>query len=535
MSGDVFGIDLGTTYSAVAVINDLDQAEVIKNQNSEDTTPSVVYFDSGVAIVGGEAKSSLVADPDNGCALIKRHMGTSFPQDFAGQTYTPESISGLILKELAQAANQERGRAISKAVITVPAYFGMQEKESTRQAAEMAGLEVVGILAEPIAAALSEGVKGEKRETILIYDLGGGTFDTTVMIAEPGNVEVVAVDGNRLLGGADWDKALAQVVVDKFAVAAGLDDDPSEDPDFMIELLDTVEKNKKLLTKKQDVSFRCRYEGADERVSVTREEFEAATAHMLKQTVEITQRVIETAQAKSPGLTIDKVLLVGGSSKMPMVHEGLKAAGFDPIPTQYDLAVAKGAAIYGQAILSGATPFPAGGESAADDTSAAAPTNEEPKYFLGGATTLNVKNVLSRAVGVQFVRDDGTGNHVPYIGFLVHANDALPVEAVQDAYTAAPNQTGIRVQLFEQGGEVESETVEANNLLKEAEISDLPPLPASSLVQLVLGISGEGLATLSAREPQSGRELTIEAKISALKPEEIDAGKELVGGLTTRS
>lgn len=537
MSGEVFGIDLGTTYSAVAVINDLDQAEIIKNQNGDDTTPSVVYFDGGAAIVGVEAKSALITDSDSGCALIKRQMGTVFPQDFGGQTYTPEAISGLILKELAGAANRERASAITKAVVTVPAYFGVKEKEATKQAGEIAGLEVVGILAEPIAAALSLGVRGERRETILIYDLGGGTFDTTVIIAEPGNVEVVAVDGNRSLGGADWDKALTQLVIDKFREQAGLSDDPTEDPDFMAEILQDAEAKKKQLTRKQDAIFRCRFEDADEKILVTRAEFESATAHLVQQTVEITRRVIETAAAKSEGLAVDKLLLVGGSSRMPMVDAALRTAGFEPIPTDFDLSVAKGAAIYGQAILSGAVPFDSGDtREGAGEADGRAETNAEPKYFLGGATTLNIKNVLSRGIGIEFVRDDGHGGLEGYIGFLAHANDPLPVvETKQEAGTASDNQTGVRLKLYEQGGEVESERVADNNLLQEAEISELPPMPRGSTIELLLSVSSEGLATLSAHEPKSGRQLKIEAKISALKPEEIEAGKELVGGLQTRS
>lgn len=537
MSGEVLGIDLGTTYSAVAVINDLDQAEIIKNQSGDDTTPSVVYFDSGVAIVGSEAKSSLIADADNGCALIKRHMGTEFPQEFAGQTYSPESMSGVILKELVNAANLERSSVITKAVITVPAYFGVKEKEATKQAGEMAGLEVIGILAEPIAAALSLGVRGETRETILVYDLGGGTFDTTVIVAEPGNVEVVAVDGNRSLGGADWDEALSHIVIDKFRQQAGLTENPAEDPDFKAEILQKVEDNKKLLTRKQDVSILCQFEGAKEKVSVTRSEFESATAHLIRQTVEITQRVIETAKEKSPGLAIDRLLLVGGSSRMPMVHDALKAAGFDPIPTDYDLSVAKGAAIYGQAVLSGSVPFEAGDTSAAAGGASGQPAkNTEPKYFLGGAATLNIKNVLSRGIGVKFVREGNAGNIEEYIGFLAHANDPLPVvDTVLEAGTVTDNQTSVRLSLYEQGGEVESEDVGANDLLEEAVITDLPPLPRNSAIELILNISSEGLATLRAREPISGQELTMEARISALKPEEIEAGKELVGGLQTRS
>lgn len=223
---------------------------------------------------------------------------------------------------------------------------------------------------------------------------------------------------------------------------------------------------------------------------------------------------------------------------MPMVDEALRAAGFDPIPTDFDLSVAKGAAIYGQAIVDGAVPFPVSGPG--DENSGAqsgVPTNTVPKYYLGpGATTLNIKNALSRGIGVEFVRGDSSDALEQYIGFLVHANDSLPVvDAKLEAGTASDNQTGVRVKLYEQGGDVESESVSANNLLKEAEITGMPPMPRGSTIELLLSISNEGIATLRAREPISGRELTLEAKISALKPEEVEAGKELVGGLMTRS
>lgn len=531
MSGDVFGIDLGTTYSAVAKINDLDQAEILKNASGADTTPSVLFFEAGGnVVVGSEAKSEMIAHPDDGCALIKRHMGTEYPLEYYGASYTPESLSALILKEMVSAANAEGSTNITKAVITVPAYFGVREKEATKQAGEIAGLEVVGILAEPIAAALSVGVRGEKKETLLVYDLGGGTFDTTVMIAEPGNVEVVAVDGNRVLGGADWDKALADLVVERFVAQAGIANaDPSDDPDFMVELLQTVEEKKISLTKRTEATIRCRYEDYDEKIIVTRADFEQATAHLVSQTAEIAERTIETAKTLKPGLQIDKLILVGGSSRMPMVDQALRAKGWDPVPTEYDLAVAKGAAIYGQALLSGAVPFKTTGNPAGE-----IPVNTAPKYFLGGASTLNIKNVLSRGIGVRFARSDTDGT--PYISFMVHANDSLPiVDEVQTAVTRFDNQSQVNVPLYEQGGEVESEEVEANTLLKEADITGLPPLPKGSPIELVLNINNEGLIRLTAREPQSGKSLELEAKISVLGAKEVEEAKELVTGLLTRS
>ncbi|MFT4188959.1 MAG: Hsp70 family protein, partial [Aeromicrobium sp.] len=288
MSEKVYGIDLGTTYSAIAHINDLDQPEVMKNFEGDETTPSVVFFeDESNVVVGAEAKRSQLTEPDNTCSLIKRRMGDDYELEFWGKSFTPESISALTLSELVRTANSEQGGNVSKVVITVPAYFGVREKEATKQAGEIAGLEVVGIVTEPVAAALSVGVRGEQEETVMVYDLGGGTFDTTVMTVGPGKVDVVAIDGNRSLGGADWDQALAELIVEKFVTQAGLgDEDPMSDPDFEVELLSQAEDTKIRLTRRGEVKVRCRYQDKDEQVSVTRADFEEATRHLLTQTLD---------------------------------------------------------------------------------------------------------------------------------------------------------------------------------------------------------------------------------------------------------
>ena len=217
MSDKVYGIDLGTTYSAVALINEVGLPEIVKNFVGDDTTPSVVYFnDDGSVDVGKSAKQTQIGDPENACSLIKRHIGEEYPLEFRGQSHTPESISSLILKELVNNANSQNGLAITKAVITVPAYFGIQERQATKQAGEIAGLDVVGIIPEPVAAAIALGARQEAKQTMLVFDLGGGTFDTTILTAQTGRVDVVAIDGNRLLGGADWDKRLEDLFLEKF-------------------------------------------------------------------------------------------------------------------------------------------------------------------------------------------------------------------------------------------------------------------------------------------------------------------------------
>ena len=349
----VLGVHLGASYVSVAWINDLDQAEVLLNFDGDRTTPAVVYFESdNNVVVGAEAKRVQLSDPDNACSLIKRHIGTVYPQEFRGQEYTPESISALILKELVKMANSELTQEVSKVVITVPAYFGSKEREATKQAGQIAGLEVVGILAEPVACLLSVGIS-EEPETLLTFDIGGSTFDVTVLHASRSHIETVAIDGNNMLGGADWDDSLAELIADKFVAQAGLgDESPRLDAEFEIVLLGQAEDMKKFLTKRESATVRCRYQDKDEQVTVTRAEFEAATRHLVAQTLEISQRVVKAAESKVPGLKVDRVLLVGGSSKMPMIDAALREQlGWNPANTDFDLAAAKGAAVYGAMLL----------------------------------------------------------------------------------------------------------------------------------------------------------------------------------------
>lgn len=529
MSELVYGIDLGTTYSAIARINDQGAAEVVNNFEGSTATPSAVFFEGGDNIVvGAEAKRVALSDPDNTCMLIKRHMGTDHELTYEGKEWTPESISALILRELVNAANQESGQDASKVVITVPAYFGVQEREATRQAGEIAGLDVVGIVTEPVAAALSLGIRGESAETILVYDLGGGTFDTTIMAVESGKVEVVAVDGNRTLGGADWDDALVELIIDRFAEQAGIDTSgPASDDEFMLELRLDTEETKKSLTKREKVTVRCVWEEHKEMVEVTRAEFESATEHLLSQTLEICERALETAKGKRPGLTIDRVLLVGGSSRMPMVSAALKdKLGWDAEPTDFDLAVAKGAAIYGQAAVDEVL--------AAEGQDASALGSGEKKFFLGGAASLEVTNVLSRGVGLEFVDPDrGMKKH---ISFVAHTNETLPLEPDPiSAATVADNQTSVNLALYEQGGDEESEEPEDNRQLKEVDLPFARPMPKGSPIDINMTITSEGLIRVKAVDPESGASVDMEATVSVLDEEQVSQAASQVAGMTLRS
>lgn len=533
MNESVYGIDLGTTYSAIARISDLGAAEIIPNFEGDQTTPSVVYFESeDSAIVGTEAKRVALSDPDNACLLIKRHIGTDYAQEFQGKTYTPEAISALILKELVSAANNESGSDISKVVITVPAYFGVREREATRQAGQIAGLEVVGIVTEPVAAALSISARSEAAETIMVYDLGGGTFDTTIMKIGDGKVEVIAVDGNRKLGGADWDAALVDLIAERFITEAGLepDDDPRHDEEFMLDLQLGAEELKKTLSRRESAAIRPSYDGNKASIEVKRSDFEAATQHLIAQTIEISERTLEIAKEKDAGISIDRVLLVGGSSRMPMVKAELKAKlGWDAQDTDFDLAVAKGAAAYGQAAIDEI--LSTGDEEEPVEVAADA----APRAFLpGAAAMLSITNVLSRGVGVKLVEDEK--DEVGYIHFFASANENIPFTAEPlTSGTVVSEQTSVTIEMYEQGGERQSEVVADNSLLKEAQLPLPAGLPKNAPVDIVVEISGEGLVTMVVTDVTGGESITLEAQVSVLDQEQVAEETAKVAALTLRS
>ena len=535
MPDTVFGIDLGTTYSAIAYINDFDQAEVIRNREGDETTPSVVFFESDSSyVVGKEAKNGAVIYHENTVSLIKREMGNDTERNFFGKPYRPETISSLILKDLVEAAQDATGLDTNKVVITVPAYFGLTEKEATRQAGGIAGLDVQGIVTSQSPPRVGRHSR-RRDEVLFIYDLGGGTFDCTVMEVSSGKVEVIVIDGNRRLGGADWDSRLYDLVAEKFRVQAGLSEDPTDDEDFAQRLLNEVETCKKTLSRKEKSTIRCSYADVVEMIEVTRAEFEQATASLVEETLDIVRRSLDSAQAKRPGLTLDEVLLVGGSSRMPMIQESLKARfGWNLRLTDFDLAVAKGAAIYAQGgVLAETT---AGG---AELTEAGSPDAEptDKVLHLNGRAVM-VKNVLSRGIGIRLIRDNArTGQPEHYIGFLAHANESLPINVEQTVYTYSAGATEIALDIFEQQGERESEVVEHNKELTPesgATFTGLPYLPKESPIDIKLSIDTEGLATLAAFEPQSAQNLEIGVRLSVMQAEDEARAKEIVAGLSRR-
>lgn len=563
----IYGIDLGTTYSVVGYIDETGRPTVTRNSDGQDTTPSVVYFESEDNIVVGKvAKESAGVYPDQVVSLIKREMGDrEWRREFHGKEYTPPSVSALILSALVKDAATDTGRPVSDVVITVPAYFGLLEKDATRQAGDIAGLKVIGIVPEPVAAALHYGVTGDADgTTFLVYDLGGGTFDISLIKMTHTSVEVLAVGGDHKLGGADWDEKLFDHILDQLIEQWG--DESVRDDEAELQGLRTLtEQTKRDLSKAESKQIIRRYTGTSAKFAVTRTQFEEMTAELLEETVRITHRTLDEAEQRYPGIRdqISQLLLVGGSCWMPAVAERLrKEFRWEPRLTDPDLAVAKGAALYaaGQTVRyadtieTGTQPGSANTKADSPGAGLAGPgqVTEAAVQEVASRTGIDedkvrsiaqrtVVNVLPKAVGVKLIdttkptwEDDPEG--ASYIEHLIDAQTQLPCEPrTLIASTVVANQTGVSIEIWEQAGASPSAELAANHRVDDAGlIEGLAPfaLPADSPINIDMRVDDEGTVKLHAVEPTSGHDLEMNVRISVLSQEQVDEAKQIHQGLT---
>jgi molecular chaperone DnaK len=348
------GIDLGTTYSSLAYIDAHSQPRVVADGSGQTVIPSVIFFDDHEVIVGDIALENAKVRADRVVQFVKSHMGDDWRREINGRIHTPESLSAIILAHLVREAEPQIGR-IPSAVITVPAYFTEKRRRATQQAGEIAGLEVPSVLNEPISAALAYGLHREdKDQTIVVYDLGGGTFDVTVVRITPGELQELATYGNRQLGGKDWDQCLMDYVLTDFQAAHGFD--PRDSPQVLQQLQLACERAKRQLGKMTRTVIGFTARGRSHEVEITRRRFEELTAHLLR----MTQLTLEMAM-EDAGLRwnqISRVLLVGGSTHMPMVRNMLQqASGFAPdTGVNPVIAVALGAALYANLLETDSAP-----------------------------------------------------------------------------------------------------------------------------------------------------------------------------------
>lgn len=479
----VIGIDLGTTNSCVAIMEG-GEPVVIPNPEGNRTTPSVVAFKGDERLIGELAKRQAVTNP-NTIMSIKRYMGTDHKVNIDGKEYTPQEISAMILQKLKADAEAFLGEKVDKAVITVPAYFNDSQRQATKDAGTIAGLEVLRIVNEPTAAALAYGLDKEDDQTILVYDLGGGTFDVSILELGDGFFEVKATSGDNQLGGDDFDQVIIDYLVAQFKQENGID--LSQDKMALQRLKDAAEKAKKDLSGVTSTSISLPFITADAsgpkhlELTLTRAKFEELSAHLVERTLGPTRQALQDAGLAPNEIT--KVVLVGGSSRIPAVQEAIKKlTGQEPHKgINPDEVVALGAAV-------------------------------QAGVLTGDVKDVVLLDVTPLSLGIETLGGVFTR--------LIERNTTIPTSKSQIFSTAADNQTAVDIHVL-QG---EREMAADNKTLGRFQLTDIPPAPRGvPQIQVTFDIDANGIVNVSAKDMGTGKEqkITITSS-SGLSEEEIE-------------
>lgn len=487
------GIDLGTTFSAIAYLNDYGKPEVIPNLEGDRTTPSVIFFDDdGEVIVGKEALNQSITDPKRTVRFVKREMGNpSFRLNVDGKEYLPEDLSAMILRKLKKDAEERLSKEITKAVISVPAYFKDSQREATRQAGEIAGLDVIRILNEPTAAALAYGLDKEVNQTILVYDFGGGTFDVTIMKIDGQEFSVLSTDGDARLGGSDIDAQLVEFLANEFAEVHQID--LRDTPHTHQDLWDKAEICKKDLSVRNSTLLTLSVGEKTARVNLDRDDFNDLIEPLLQKTEECLNRVVEGAKMDWPD--IDRVLLVGGSSKIPAVKELVeKVTDREPArDTNPDECVALGAAI--QATIA----------TTIDETQAtpSESQNLSNPIVKGKTENIDIKviDVASHSLGVKAFSSEKN----KYVNSVIIPRlTRIPCEMTKTFATSEDDQSRIEFEVLQ--GEDEDPHSPSVDRIGKAGLKNLPSHTAGELlIDITLKYTTDGTIEVIAKEQKSGQ------------------------------
>lgn len=480
----IIGIDLGTTNSCVAVLEG-GEPKVIPNPEGNRTTPSVIAFKNGERQVGEVAKRQAITNP-NTIMSIKRHMGTDHKEEVEGKQYTPQELSAIILQHLKSYAEEYLGEPVTKAVVTVPAYFNDAERQATKDAGKIAGLEVERIINEPTAAALAYGLdKMEEDQTILVYDLGGGTFDVSILELGDGVFEVRSTAGDNRLGGDDFDQVVIDHLVAEFKKENGID--LSKDKMALQRLKDAAEKAKKDLSGVSSTQISLPFITAGEagplhlELTLTRAKFDELTAHLVERTMKPVRQALSDAGINASEL--DKVILVGGSTRIPAVQDAIKKeTGKDPHKgVNPDEVVALGAAVQ------------------------------------GGVLTGDVKDVVLLDVTPLSLGIETMGG---VFTKLIERNTTIPTSKSQVFSTAADSQTAVDIHVL-QG---ERQMAADNKTLGRFQLTDIPPAPRGvPQIEVTFDIDKNGIVNVRAKDLGTNKEQAITIKSSTgLSDEEVE-------------
>ncbi|PAY17032.1 hypothetical protein CKO51_23655 [Rhodopirellula sp. SM50] len=491
------GIDLGTTFSAVAFLDGDGRPETIRNSEGDLTTPSAVFFDQKRPIVGLEAVEAGLLEPDRLAQFAKRNVGEQFYEKaIRGKHLPAEVIQALVLRKLKTDAELKLGR-ISEAVITVPAFFNEPCRKATQDAGRLAGLKVLDIINEPTAAAITYGVQqgflgagvaNERRETVLVYDLGGGTFDVTVMEIEKGNFNTIATAGDVYLGGIDWDSRLVDLIAEAFLAEHGID--PRDDPQAEQELLRKANQTKHALTQREAVTVAFANDGRRLRTEITQKQFSERCVDLVERTIMTVHLVLDDAGIDWPDLT--RLILVGGSTRMPMIRDELQQLSGMELDRSLspDEAVSHGAALYAGMLSAGA--------------------NDK--------TGISVSNVNSHDLGVLAL--DPKSNK-PRRKIMIPRNSKLPARKMVRFRTHVNNQPNVKIQIVEGG---DKRGINATPIGK-CVVADLPKgTPKGTNVEVRFDYRADGRLTVHASLPEIDRKITMTLNRAAgLSDDEIAA------------